>query len=222
MSDSELSDHAYFLAIEETFLALRGAPLVLSPSDWKVAQAWHRAGVPLDLVRQTLREMFAAREERGDDRRVSSLRYCRRAVEKAWKQEQELLSTGDRVSAEPVELRSRLEALAAALPLSFAGREQLEDDLKAISTEGGAEAVEQRLAALDLRLFERILDPATHLVDASVLAAVEAEIDRSLVALRDRLPAEELEKARESLRRQQLRRQLEFPVLSLFAPEANP
>lgn len=222
MSDSELSDHAYFLAIEETFLALRGAPLVLSPSDWKVAQAWHRAGVPLDLVKRTLEEMFAAREERGDDRRVSSLRYCRRAVEKAWKQEQELLSTGDRVSAEPVELRGRLEALAAALPPSFAGRARLEEELKAISTEGGAEAVEEQLAALDVRLFERILDPETRSVEASVLAEVEAEIDRSLVALRDRLPAEELEKARERLRRQQLRRHLEFPVLSLFAPEANP
>ena len=50
-ADSEAeADQAYFQAIEETFVRLRGAPLLLSPADWQVARRWHRDGVPLPLV----------------------------------------------------------------------------------------------------------------------------------------------------------------------------
>src|SRR3954453_16361708 len=83
-TEAEDSDHAYFQAVEEIFVQLRGAPLLLSPVDWQVARRWHREGVPLDLVRSTLEEVFAKRRERGAKGRISSLRYCAPAVEAAW------------------------------------------------------------------------------------------------------------------------------------------
>ncbi|HQN38153.1 MAG TPA: hypothetical protein PLQ31_01300, partial [Thermoanaerobaculia bacterium] len=43
-------DHAFFQAIEERFVALRGAATLLSPADWQLARAWHRAGIPLAAV----------------------------------------------------------------------------------------------------------------------------------------------------------------------------
>ena len=74
-------DHAYFQAVEEIFVRLRGAPLLLSPKDWHVARRWHREGIPLDLVARVLEEVFAKRKERGTRGKMSSLRYCAPAVE---------------------------------------------------------------------------------------------------------------------------------------------
>ena len=82
--DLENSDQAYFQAVEEIFVELRGAPLLLSPTDWQVARRWHREGVPLALVKRTLEEVFAKRKERGAQGKISSLRYCAPAVEAAW------------------------------------------------------------------------------------------------------------------------------------------
>src|SRR5436305_4453642 len=111
--------HAYFQAIEEIFVALRGAPLLLSPADWQVARRWHQEGVPLDLVRSTLEEVFAKRKERGAKGKISSLRYCAPAVEAAWADLRELTAPGHRVPAPDFAGAPRLAALAAALPTAF-------------------------------------------------------------------------------------------------------
>src|SRR5436309_13032449 len=91
--------HAYFQAIEEVFVALRGAPLLLSPTDWQIARRWHREGIPLGLIRQALEAVFAKRQERGAKGRISSLRYCAPAVEAAWAERRELAAPGGRLHA---------------------------------------------------------------------------------------------------------------------------
>ena len=80
-----MNDHAYFRAIEDHFIRLRGAPLLLSPADWQIAREWHREGIPLDLVLGALDEVFERRAERGSERPIQSLRYCSSAVAAAWK-----------------------------------------------------------------------------------------------------------------------------------------
>ena len=80
---AEDSDHAYFQAVEEIFVELRGAPLLLSPADWQVASRWRQEGVPLSLVLSILAERFAERAERGARGRVNSLRYFADAVDEA-------------------------------------------------------------------------------------------------------------------------------------------
>ena len=93
----DASDEAqqYFRAIEEAFIRLRGAPLLLSPEDWRQAEQWRRRGVPLELVLAVLEQVFARRLERGARGRIQSLRYCAQAVETAW-QEVEALTAGGR------------------------------------------------------------------------------------------------------------------------------
>ncbi|HBL31598.1 MAG TPA: hypothetical protein DD490_32655, partial [Acidobacteria bacterium] len=105
-------DHAYFQAIEEVFVRLRGAPLLLSPADWQVARRWHRDGVPLDLVRRVLEEIFAKRKERGAKGKISSLRYCASAIEAAWADLRELTAPGERLEAPVFDPAARLQALA--------------------------------------------------------------------------------------------------------------
>jgi hypothetical protein len=212
---AEDTDQAYFQAIEEAFVELRGSPLLLSPADWQVARRWHRDGVPLDLVRRTLEEVFARRRERGAKGKISSLRYCASAVEAAWADLRELTAPGRRVEAPDFAAASRLAALAAALPAGLPGREALAARISAL--EGEPPAIEERLAELDREMLDR--------AEAGLAGELKAEIDAAaaatLAALAGRLPAAEVEQARGRLLRQTLRRKLGLPVLSLFSPEAG-
>jgi hypothetical protein len=210
-TEAEDPDHAYFQAIEEIFVELRGAPLLLSPADWQVARRWHREGVPLDLVRSTLEEVFAKRKERRAKGKISSLRYCAPAVEAAWADLRELTVPARRAEAPTFEVAPRLAALAASLP----GREALATQVTHLS--GDPQEVEERLAALD----RQMLDQAWEGLDGEARSEVEAAVEKTLAALAGQLPLAELASSRERLVRQTLRRKLGLPVLSLFSPEAQ-
>lgn len=213
--EPEDSDHAYFQAVEEIFVALRGSPLLLSPADWQVARRWHREGVPLDLVRRTLEEVFAKRKERGAKGKISSLRYCAPAIAAAWADLRELTAPGHRAEAPTFEVPPRLAALAAALPPAFAARDAFATRITAL--DGDPRTVEERLAALD----REMLDTALARLDEEGREQIDAAVEKTLASLAGRLPAEELERSYERLTRQILRRRLGLPVLSLFSPEAE-
>jgi hypothetical protein len=216
---AEPGGHAYFLAIEDFFVRLRGAPLLLSPADWQVAQRWHRQGVPLELVRRALDEVFARRRERGAKGRISSLRYCAPAVEAAWAEQAELAAPGAHGEAEPFDAAARLRSLAAALPASLPVVEELRARLTALAgADLDPQGVEERLAELD----RENLDAALAGLAAAGRAALDETVARTIDALRGRLPPAELERARERLARQLLRERLGLPTLSLFSPEATP
>jgi hypothetical protein len=208
-------DHAYFQAVEEIFVRLRGAPLLLSPADWQVARRWHRAGIPLDLVRRALEGVFEKRKERGAKGKISSLRYCAPAVEAAWSETRELVAPGERLEAPPFDSKARLQALAAALPAGLAGRDGFV--ARIVDLSGEPQDIEEQLAALDREL----LRSAEASLDAQGRAEVDAAVEKTLSGLRGRLPAGELESSRERLTWQVLRQRLALPVLSLFSPEAD-
>lgn len=212
-------DHAYFLALEDLFIRLRGAPLLLSPKDWQTARQWRREGIPLELVRRTLEEVFERRRKRGAKGYISSLRYCARAVEGAWAKIRELTAAGERGEAPAFDLPGRLDALAAALPEDLPDRSAWGRRITALGSEPGddLEAVEEALARLD----EELLPAAAARLDEAGEEALEAEVERALAALAGRLSADELERSRRQLSRRLLRRRLGLPVLSLFAPEAE-
>lgn len=252
MSDQEndaLEDHAYFLAIEDHFVRLRGAPLLLSPADWQVARRWHQQGVPVELVRRALEEVFARRRERGAKGRISSLRYCAPAVEAAWTEHSELAAPGTRVEAEAFDAASRLAALAAALPGGGGGRGARAGpggrggpaghgglpEAPGLAGPRGLAGLRAELAALadsgldaqaiEERLAEldrRTLDGALAALGAEERAALDATLDKAIGAVAGRLAAAEIERARGRLARQVLRERLGLPMLSLFSPEARP
>jgi hypothetical protein len=213
MNETEVEEppHSYFQAIEEIFVELRGAPLLLSPADWQVARRWQREGIPLDLVRSTLEEVFAKRKERGAKGKISSLRYCAPAVEAAWADLRELTAPARRAEAPAFEVAPRLASLAASLP----AREALSARVAGLS--GDPQEVEEHLAALD----RQMLDQAWDGLDGETRSEVEAAVEKTLASLAGRLPLAELASSRERLVRQTLRRKLGLPVLSLFSPEAQ-
>ena len=80
---SAVDDHEFFQAIEACFIRLRGAPLLLSPADWQLAKHWRQRGIPLDLVLETLEEVFAARRARNAKGKVQD--FCHLcSVESCW------------------------------------------------------------------------------------------------------------------------------------------
>jgi hypothetical protein len=211
----EDGDHAYFQAIEEIFVALRGSPLLLSPADWQIARRWQQAGIPLDLIRTALQDVFAKRKERGAKGKISSLRYCTPAVEAAWEERRELTVPGERTPAPDFDLERRLHALAAALPGALAGREALAGRVLALA--GDPQSVEEQLATLD----REMLAMADGALDGAGRKEIEQAVEKTLAGLRSRLPADELERSRERLSQQVLRQRLALPVLSLFSPDAE-
>jgi hypothetical protein len=211
----DAGDHAYFLAIEDVFVRLRGAPLLLSPADWQAARRWHRQGVPLEVVREALEEVFARRRERGAKGRISSLRYCGPAVEAAWLRRSELTAPGERAAAELFDAAARLRCLAAALPSQVPGAADLRARLVGI-VDDDPQAIEERLADLD----RQALDGAWAALDEEDRRVLAGKVDGALAGLASRLPAAEVESARMRLARQVLRDRLGLPVLSLFSPEA--
>ncbi|HYO16432.1 MAG TPA: hypothetical protein VE685_24815 [Thermoanaerobaculia bacterium] len=213
--EPEDSDHAYFRAVEEIFVALRGSPLLLSPADWQVARRWHREGVPLDLVRRTLEEVFAKRKERGAKGKISSLRYCAPAIDAAWADLRELTAPGHRAEAPAFEVPPRLAALAATLPPAFTARDAFAARITAL--DGDPQTVEQGLSSLD----REMLDAALAGLDEAGREEIDAAVEKTLASLTGRLPTDELERSYERLTRQILRRRLGLPVLSLFSPEAE-
>jgi hypothetical protein len=143
--------------------------------------------------------------------KVQSLRFCAAAVEEAWSRHVELGGGGPAATGATLDVAERLASLARALPPEE-GR--LAARVRAL--DGDVEEVERRLVALDREL----LDAAERRLAPAERAAVDERVGESLAALRDRLPAEELEAYRPHLREREVRRRAGLPLLSLFSPEA--
>jgi hypothetical protein len=208
------ADHQYFSDLEELFISLRGAPLLLSPSDWKTASNWRREGIPFDIVSRVLREVFERRAEAKGPAGVRSLRYFDPAVQRAWKQVREL-GVGDRPERpEPLDIVGRLRALEAALPTDLDGVESIKR--KMLALRGAADEIESSLMELDRSL----VSAAEDALDDATKEEVEREVDAALSRLSTRLDGDSLGATRESLRSRLVRRRLDLPVLSLFSSAA--
>jgi len=208
-------DLDFFRAIEESFLELRGRTTLLGPEDFRVAQAWRHAGVPVELVRRIMSELFARQQQRKSKRGISSLRYFRAAVDAAWRERLELGAGGAPVEADagpPISVR--LTRLAAALPPEIEGHDRWADRIRMLA--GGFEDVESALAALERELLDTL--------DASLAggdrSAVAARVEQALARLPAPLSSTEHVEVAGRLRIQALRQRFALPLLSLFSPVA--
>lgn len=207
-------DHAYFRVLEEEFLRLRGKATLLSAADWQVAQGWHRAGIPIEIVVQVMEALFArAREKR--KRTISSLSYFKAAVESAWEEVESLSAGGRKERLEPFRVDERLRRLAGSLGAALPGRERWAAAIEALH--GELDEVEKALGELDRTLLAELAAA----LPESERRAQDSEAEGALAAVAKRLPPEELDRARAHLRGRLLRERFGVPVLSLFAPAAR-
>lgn len=234
-------DQDFFQSLERGFIALRGAPLQLSPADFAVAKEWRADGVPLDLVLEIVAEVVERRRE-AEKEVPKRLGYYRRAVARAWQDRQRLQAPGAPADAERLDAGRRLRALAdalAGLGLDQPGEAGTAEgpagaatqsvgagwavplvrtlgELAEAATTSSAAEIEDRLIELD----RQMLASAHGALPPSARRDLEARVDGALDRLRGRLPTDELERSRNQLRDQMTRRELALPTLSLFGPEA--
>ena len=209
----ETSDaQAYFRAVESAFLELRGAPLLLSPADWRVARRWFEDGVPLALVREILSELVAKRRERDPEARISSLRYFDRAVRGAWKGWQEARGPGFRASETDDEpsVAERLDRLAARLPEDLPQRATWVDRIRSLS--GTPREVEDALEALDEELYSSLRAA----LDSAEREAIRQSVERAVTRATDAAAPGDRGAVAEQLFRRELRRRRQIPLLTLF------
>jgi hypothetical protein len=221
---SRTSRREYFQAIEELFIDLRGAPLLLSPADWQVAKKWHGEAIPLATVEEAVREVFARRDERRDGDRINSLRYCKSAVEKAWHDLQEIRGPGlhavsqtasgkdpgGAMSPSEDSLVDRLWRLAESLPPRLTDRETWQRRVTELT--GDVDRVEMDLRRLD----DELLDELEGELTLDERQRLDEGVERALDRVRSRFAAAELDELRGRLFRQRIRQELEVPILSLI------
>ncbi|MGH9380525.1 MAG: hypothetical protein ACRD2Z_07930 [Thermoanaerobaculia bacterium] len=211
-ADATSADQAYFERIEVVFIRLRGAPLLLSPADWRVAKQWRQQEVPLALVLATLAEVFAERAARGSRGRINSLRYVAPAVEAAWERARELQASGHAPAAVPgPSVEERLDRLADALSDVLGGGPRWYDAIRALS--GTPEAVEARLGELEAELHDELRAG----LDAETANRLACEVEEALTRVAARLAPEERQRLSRQLESRALRRHFALPVLSLFS-----
>ena len=239
-------EKVYVRRIEKRFLALRESGLILSTRDFEIVHDWFERGVPADLVIATLEEVFAKTAGRSEGRRIQSIAYCRRAVERAWEERRAAL-----LGASPASARASGKAAGAPAARGSAfTEEQIAAHLAAVAARTRAAAKGGppgggRAASILTEIADRLeaLAAASAAPDAIPLPALEEDLvaleERAVAAGRDALDASELDaigakaaqdmagvssrmsaKAREATLRRAVdaavRRRLALPRYSLF------
>ncbi len=216
---------SYYAEVESYFVARRGSPLFITPSEWDLVWRWEQLGIPLAVVKEGIDRVFEREKTRLKPRRLG---YCRQTVEAAFRRFRES-SFGGRSEAQEAENPSTAEHLAeAAVRLrELAGEwrekerelalflERLSEAVRSLSDQAreAPDEVERELAALDGKLLvetEAILGEASR-------EALKREAESSLESYRDRMPEKIYRAALESAYRRRFRKKLGLPTLSLYA-----
>jgi hypothetical protein len=230
----------YFTEIEEQFRRCRSEPVLLSPIDWALVEAWKEQGFPLESVLAGIErsfEKFKAGKHRY--RKVNTLAYCSQEVYRAVEEGRAVAAQG--AAAPPakaaasapfsVEEISRFLARCAGAVQS-AGRHAREEGKQVLADElAEAAGVLQTLGARaqaqpagDLEETERNLTALEEKLNATLqrgtpvdlLAQFRAEVDRGLVPYRRKMATAEVDLLERRFLKNRLLEHYKIPRLSLF------
>jgi len=218
-------DEGYYQEVESYFVARRGSPLFITPSEWDLVWRWEQLGIPLAVVKEGIDRVFERPKTLSKPRRLG---YCRQTVEAAFRRFRES-SLGGRAGASAeedsgakahlMEISSRLRDLAAVwsekereLALFL---ERTSDALRSLSgrAEEAPDEVERELTAIDGKL---VVESETVLGDAT-REELRREAESSLESYRERMPEKIYRAALESAYRRRLRKRIGLPPLSLYS-----
>jgi hypothetical protein len=230
----------YFTEIEEQFRKCRSEPVLLSPIDWALVEAWKEQGFPLEAVLAGIErsfEKFKAGKHRY--RKVNTLAYCSQEVYRAVEESRAVVAQGAAApSAKPADSApfsgdeiSRFLARCAEAVQS-AGRRAREEGKQVLADElAEAGGVLQTLGARtqaqpsgDLEETERNLTALEEKLNATLqrgtpvdlLAQFRAEVDRGLVPYRRKMATPEVDLLERRFLKNRLIEHYKIPRLSLF------
>lgn len=208
----------YVRKIEKRFLALRESGLILSTRDFEIVHDWFERGVPVELVIGTLEEVYAKTAERSEGRRIQSIAYCRKAVERAWEERRAALLgtpapaarssrpsgaafTGEQIASHLASVAEKTRAAAAGVAVAGEDRGRGGPDAPGAADDAGRpdHGSTERARTVFLEVAGRLdqLAASFSATPAGELPALEAELvaleERAVAAGRDALPASELD-----------------------------
>ena len=193
----------YFLTVQDEFVRLRGTPFLLASTDFEITREWHEAGIPVEVVVDTMRHVLEGRER--DARKVRGLRFVDRAVWKAWQQ------LGGGVSRGAPKVPDKLPMLAATVrKVSVADCGRIADKIAAIQG-----TVAEQEASLQ-RLDDEMIAAARAELGDNWLTSSRRRATRALRDLRSRLNADQWNAEVEAWVDDAAREVLQLPRLSLF------
>lgn len=205
----------YFLEIESHFARVRGTTFLFSSKDWALMKQWQEDGVPLAIVLEAIESCFTKKREGGRRKTISSLSYCRHAVDELWSERKDLyVGKSDRVpESDPAsglaqlteELRSIAQSVAEQTRASL---EEAAARVTAIRSKSVPD-IEQELLAIE----EELLIAVEKGLSADERQSIEAAIAKQAAYAGDAAAAERMRSA--NIKRL-LRKQLSLPRLSLF------
>lgn len=193
----------YHLSIQDEFTRLRGTPFLLAATDFEIAEKWRQAGVPLEVVLDSMRTVLEGRDP--DRRRARGLKIIDRAVWRSWR------TLGGTTSTEVEPNTDRISSLASAVRTAgLSGGDRIAHEIEA--TSGTVEEQEQRLAELDRQL----VCAAGEELGERWLANQRRRAEAEMAALRPRLAEDQWRAACASWVEESARELLRLPRLSLF------
>lgn len=213
------ADEDYFLEIESRFATLRKTPFVFSAKDWALMKGWKEAGIPLNIILEALESCFAKRSEGGRKRVISSLSYCRHAVQELWNDRKELYVGRSGEVAPEHDPNAQLGQLASEVE-------------EAAERSGGALGAILREAAEEVRIAgkgksvpeieESLLDLEQALIEKLVAslspddaAAIEASVSAQVAGMKS-ADEKTIERTRRANFKRIVRERCGIPRLSLF------
>jgi len=229
----------YFTEIEEYFWKKRGAHLLVSPLDWAIMEAWHKAGVPLEAVLKGIDKAFESyqRSRRGAGKPLKSLAYCTDAVLEAAEEQQEAAAgsgpKSGRAAAAETFSREELkryfarngERLLQAAAMSDATHPEMAARLTEIAKSLEAnvtlldvpgkldlEDLERRLTILDDKMQAALTSHAPE----EMMLKIRREVDGQLAAYRRKMKADQLALIEKQYVQKRLLEEFDLPRLSLF------
>ncbi len=211
--------HQYFLEVEAAFNALRGSAALLSPADWRVVKGWRERGIPVNVVRAALENVFKRRMERGESNRVQSLSYCQSAVDNAFAHLKEL-GFGTHAVPETKSIEQRLDVLVETLG-AFGKSHEVQIRASGRQADGEPELdpaqVERNLVKLEETLAEQALLALTGTQREALVSSLDQHVLAATKGLESRLDSDTLERTRSRTRIRLLKELIGHPALSLFS-----
>jgi hypothetical protein len=208
---------AYYRAVEDLFARLRGTPFLLTPKDFALLRRWWQEAVPLAAVAAGVAEVFERNRERDGDP-VSSLAYCRHAVQRHARRLAAAAAGTERAPA-AVDVAGALRRLVAEVRATADRRQgeaavaaalgSLAATLESVPASAAPAAVDELLGRLELMMVEALCDALT----PADRAAVESRVAGGLAGVD--LETEIRARTERALRLRAVRELLGLPRLEL-------
>lgn len=204
--DQELNYFNYFTEIERFYQSKRESFTLLSTLDWVLIENWKEQGVPLDTVLKGIEDAFSKPNRK---RKINSLAYCVRAVERAHDEQKELRVESPKLpDFGEDEVRRYLAKLADEVAQLDEG---IAASVRAVSV-SDLRAAEQSLSALEEKLIAKLKFTA----DDQTMIGIRKEVDSELNPFRSTMSTPQLAMLEQQMWRRKLLERFDAPRLSLF------